>query len=460
MKNNSIEKNKEYEVEIIDNGFEGEGIAKINDFTIFVQGALKGEKVKILIVKVFTSYAFGKLLEIIKKSKFRIEPDCGTYKRCGGCNLRHVDYEESLNIKRDAVQSLVNKYLKNNIKIENTWGMGNPYNYRNKLEFPIGVNEKNEPIIGVFANRTHKIIPIERCMIQNEESEEIAKYSLNLIKKYNISIYNEITQKGIMRHIVIKKAFVTNQIMVIFVINSNFLPNSKEIALELKQMYPTIKTVITNINKDNTNVVLGNKNVFILGKGYIEDVLGNYLFKISPNSFYQVNPVQAEAIYNYVIEKAEISNNDIVFDLYCGIGTISIFLANLAKKVYGVEIVKEAVEMANKNAKSNSIKNVEFIAGDTEIVLDDLIKNKKIFPDLIIVDPPRKGLDSVTIETIRKIKSKKIVYISCNPASLVRDLSKMEDLYSVKVIQPFDMFPFTHHVECVSVLELKESTEK
>lgn len=450
-----VEKNKEYIVDIIDNGFEGEGIAKIDGFTIFIPNAIKGEKIKILIVKVLSSHAFGKIIEIIEKSEYRVEDDCTTYKRCGGCNLRHIDYEETLNMKQRVVQNLVNKSLKNKIEVKPTWGMGNPYHYRNKLQYPIGIDKNGNAIVGVFANRTHEIIPVENCLIQESQANKIAKYLTELINKYKISVYNESTQKGLVRHVVIKTGFRSREVMVIIVINGDKLPYEKEIANELKEKYEEIKSIVININNKNTNVILGEKNINILGDGYIKDYLGEYCFKISPLSFYQVNPVQAEALYNIAIENAEINSNDVVFDLYCGIGTISLFAAKYAKKVYGIEIVEQAIEDAKENAKMNSIQNTEFIAGDTEILLTDLIEKKKIIPDVVIVDPPRRGLDNTTINNILKIHPKRVAYVSCNPATLVRDLSLLEEKYEIKLIQPVDMFPFTSHCEVVTILSLK-----
>lgn len=451
----SISKNEEYEVEIIDNGYNGEGIAKIDGFTVFVPNAIKGEVVKILIVKVLSSHAFGKILEIEKKSKFRQEIDCATYKRCGGCDLRHIKYEQTLKMKQNAVQALVNKTLKNKIEVKETLGMENPFFYRNKAQYPVGVNKDRKPIIGVFANRTHEVIPIKNCLIQNPKSEAIAKFILEFIKEKNISIYNEKTGKGFFRHIVIKVGIKTNEIMCIFVINGKKFPYEEELVEKLKQNYPEIKTIVKNINMKNTNVILGQENINLYGNGYIEDVLGEYKFKISPLSFYQVNPKQAEKLYNLGIEMAKVSKEDTVFDLYCGIGTISLFVAKYAKKVYGVEIVEQAIKDAKQNAKINNIENVQFIAGDTKIVLEDLIYNKGIIADIVIFDPPRKGLDNNSINNILKIKPKKIVYISCNPATLIRDLALFEKLYEVKTIIPVDMFPFTKHVECCALLCLK-----
>ena len=451
----SIQKNQEYIVDVIDNGFEGEGIAKIDNFTIFIPGTIKGEKVRILIVKVLSSHGFGKVVEIIEKSQARQDVDCNTYKRCGGCNLRHVKYEETLKMKQNAVQSLVNKTLKNKIKVKETVGMENPLHYRNKAQYPIGINKQGDPIIGVFANRTHEVIPIDNCLIQNKKSEEIAKFIVEFIKEKNISIYDEKTGKGLVRHIVTKVGIKTGEIMCVIVINGHKIPDENELVENLKTRYPEIKAIVKNINMKNTNVILGQENINLYGNGYIEDILGEYKFKISPLSFYQVNPVQAEKLYNLGVSMAEITKDDVVFDLYCGIGTISLFMSKFAKKVYGIEIVEEAVKMAKENAKNNNVLNTEFFAGDVEIVLDDLINNKGLKADVVMFDPPRKGLDKKSIDNILNIRPKKIVYISCNPATLIRDLADFENEYDIKTIIPVDMFPFTSHVECCSVLQLK-----
>ena len=258
-----VEKNKEYIVKIIDNGFEGEGIAKIDNFTIFVSGAIKGETVKILIVKVLSSHAYGKILEFIEKADSRQSEDCETYKRCGGCNLRHIKYEDTLKIKQNAVQSLVNKTLKNKIEVKETIGMEKPLYYRNKAQYPIGLNKENEPIMGVFAQRTHEIIPINKCFIQSPASEEIAKYIVEFIKEYKISVYNEKTGRGLFRHIVIKVGIKTNEIMCILVINGNEVPKENLLVSNLTHKYPNIKTIVKNINTKNTNVILGNENNII-----------------------------------------------------------------------------------------------------------------------------------------------------------------------------------------------------
>ena len=450
-----VEKNKEYIVDIIDNGYDGEGIAKIEDFTIFINGAIKDEKCKILIVKVNKSYAFGKLLEVINKSQNRIDSDCKTYKRCGGCSLRHIKYEETLNIKKNMVQNLVDKSLTNKVQVKNVIGMENPIYYRNKLQYPVGRDKNGNPIMGVFANRTHEIIPVENCMIQNQDAEKVAKDVFRFIKENDISIYDEISRKGSIRNIIVKIGLKTEEIMCIIVSNNERIEKEDELVETIKSKFPQVKTIIKNINNKNTNVILGDKNIVLYGEGYIYDKLGDYIFKISPMSFYQTNPVQTEILYNKAIEFAKLEKDDILCDLYCGIGTIGIFASNQVKKVYGIEIVEEAVEVAKENAKINNVDNIEFIVGDVEKAFKVLIHEKKIMPNAVIVDPPRRGLDNTTINVIKELNLKKLVYISCNPATMVRDLKMLEEKYDVKEIQPVDMFPYTSHVECCAVLELK-----
>ena len=451
-----MKKNEEYIVDIIDNGYEGEGIAKVDNFTIFIPGAIKGEKVKVVIVKVTSSFAYGKILEILEKSEERVNDiDCSTYKRCGGCNLRHINYAKTLEFKKNTVQNLVNKTLKEKIEVKDTIGMENPFNYRNKAQYPVGTDKEGNPVIGVFANRTHEVIEIKECMIQNKHSEEIAKYICEFAKKNNISVYNEQTRKGLLRHIVIKVGVKTNEIMCVLVLNGREVNNGNKLVKELIEKFPNIKTIVKNINMQNTNVILGKENINIYGEGYIYDKLGDYTFKISPLSFYQINPIQTEKLYNLALEKAELTGKEILFDLYCGIGTIGIFMADKAKEIYGIEIVEQSIEDAMENCKINNITNAKYYAGDTEQLLTELIEKQNIIQDVVVVDPPRKGLDKTTIENIKKIEAKKVIYISCNPATLVRDLTYLEEKYEIKEIQPVDMFPFTSHVESVAVLNLK-----
>ena len=438
-----VKKNEEYVVKIADYGTDGEGIAKINDFTVFVAGALKNEKCKIHITKVLSSYAYAKIVEILEKSEHRVQSDCKTYPKCGGCSLRHIDYKETLQIKRQKVQNLVNKMLNDKIIVDETVGMDKPVFYRNKAIYPISQNK----MPGIFAARSHDVIEFEECKIQTINSQKIAKF---ILKNWNNSIYDEKTGKGLLRNIMIREGFATNEIMVVLVQNGD----KKYDASNLVKEFPNIKTVVVNVNIKNTNVVLANKNIICYGEGFIYDKLGDYTFKISPNSFYQVNPKQTEKLYNLAVEKANLKADDILCDLYCGIGTIGIFASKYVKKVYGIEIVEAAVKDANENAKLNNVNNIEFILGDTEKAFDSLLKND-IKPTVVIVDPPRKGLDDTTIENLCNLKLDRVVYVSCNPATLVRDLAKMEDIYIVKSITPVDNFCYSSHVESVAVLELK-----
>ena len=450
-----VEKNKEYVVEIIDNGYEGEGIAKIDDFTVFIPGVIQGETCKILIVKVNKNFAYGKVIEIISKVKSRKEVDCTTYKRCGGCDLRHIDYEYTLKMKQAIVQNLVNKTLSKNIEVQPTIGMKKPYYYRNKLQYPIGKNEEGKVVMGVFAKRTHEIIPVENCLIQNRQAQEIAREFVKLMNEQHISIYDETNGTGAIRHIVVKVGVHTNEIMCMFVTNEEKIENEEMLVKKLIAKFPNVKTIIKNINQRNTNVILGNRNVILYGNGYIEDKLGEYTLKISPMSFYQTNPIQTEVLYNKAIEFARLNKDDVLCDLYCGIGTIGIFASPYVKKVYGIEIVEEAIEMAKENAVLNRIDNIEFMAGDVEKVFEAMLQEKNVMPDAIIVDPPRRGLDNTTIETILKLGVSRLVYVSCNPATMVRDLKLLEEKYEIKEIQPVDMFPFTNGIECVTGLQIK-----
>ncbi len=360
INNIPVKKNQEYIVKIIDNGYDGEGIAKLKNYTIFIPNTIKGETVKTLIVKVNSSHAFGKIIDILEKSPSRIESDCITYKRCGGCNLRHMKYEDTLKLKQNIVQNLVNKMLKNKLEIKETIGMEKPYHYRNKVQFPVGYNKNNELVKGIYANRSHEIIETKGCFIQNKESEEIANFIIEFMKKNELTAYNEKNRTGIVRHIMIKVGIKTNQVMCVIVVNQEELPKEEELVKELVKQFPNIKTIVKNINTKNTNIILGNININLYGQGYICDKLGEYIFEISPLSFYQINPIQTEKLYNKAIELAKLNRNDIVLDLYCGIGTIGIFTSKLVKKVIGVEIVEEAIKNANKNARINNVSNIEF----------------------------------------------------------------------------------------------------
>ncbi len=450
-----LKKNQEYIVDIIDNGFQGEGIAKIDGMIIFIPNAIVGEKVRIKILKVTSKIAYGKIIEILEKSKVRVEEDCGTYSRCGGCALRHIDYETTLKMKKNSVETTLRKALGREIEVKNVLKMDSPYNYRNKLQYPVGIGNDGKPVIGVFAERTHTIIPTKNCLIQDELSSKIANDIFDFLVENNISVYDEKNLKGSIRHIVIRIGKKTNEVMITLVSNTEKIEKEQELVKYITSRYQEIKTIVKNINNKNTNVILGRENIVLFGDGYIFDYLGDFKFKISPMSFYQVNPIQTEKLYGKAVEYADLTGNEIVFDLYCGIGTIGIFASKNVKKLYGIETVPEAIEDAKQNAKINNLDNSEFFVGDVEKTLPEFIKERKINPDVVFVDPPRKGCDKTALDTLLQIEPKKIVYVSCNPATLGRDLKILEEKYEIKEVSICDMFPFTHHVECVSLLTLK-----
>ena len=448
-----VNKNEQYIVDILDQGIDGEGIAKVDGFTVFIDGAIKKEKVKIVITKVLSSFAYGKLLEIIEKSESRAEPDCSTFVRCGGCSLRHIKYDKTLDIKTDIVKNCLAKALGYEPKVNKCIGMENPIYYRNKLQYPVGVDKLGNPVMGVFAKRSHEIIKTTECLIQDEESQKIANYLFDLLMKLDIKPYNETDRSGDIRHIIIRKGKKTNEVMVTIVTNTEKLKCEEQIVKELTEKFKNIKTIVQNINNKNTNVILGDKVNVIYGSGYIEDYLGEFKFRISPLSFYQVNPIQTEVLYTKAVEYANLNGKETIFDLYCGIGTIGIFASKSAKKIYGIEVIPQAIENAKENAILNNIQNAEYFVGEVEKVLPKLVSDNKA--DVVFIDPPRKGCEQIVLDTLLKVKPEKIVYISCNPATLARDLNLLQDKYEIIEVQSVDMFPFTSHIENISFLKLR-----
>ncbi|WP_419748626.1 23S rRNA (uracil(1939)-C(5))-methyltransferase RlmD [Clostridium perfringens] len=451
-----VEKNKEYIFDIISQGYEGEGIAKIdNKYPIFIEGALKGEKVKVRIVKVNKNFAYGKLMEVLEASEERVNPPCAIYKRCGGCKIQHASYKAQLDFKWDRVKDCVSKIGKLDPSIvKYPLGMEEPWRYRNKVQLPIGLIN-GEVKIGFFAPRSHDIIDMESCLIQDEIGDKVVKLTREWIEKFNIRPYNvdgEYDEKGIVRHIMIRRGFTTNEVMIVLVTNGEKLPHKEEFVDLMVKNIPGIKSVIQNINSKKTNVILGLESKTLWGEDTISDYIGDFRFNISPLSFFQVNPIQTEVLYGKALEYANITGNEEVFDAYCGTGTITLFLSQKAKKVYGVEIIPQAIDNAWINAKENKVDNVEFFVGESEVVIPDLI-NKGVKADVVLVDPPRKGCDKKLLDAITNINAKKIVYVSCDPSTLGRDLAILEENgYKTLEVQPVDMFPNTSHVENVAKL--------
>ncbi|MGH4122893.1 MAG: 23S rRNA (uracil(1939)-C(5))-methyltransferase RlmD [Clostridium sp.] len=450
-----VEKNEDYIMTIDNMGYEGEGVGKIDNFTVFVAGAIVGEKVKIKIVKISKSFAFGKLLEIIEASSSRIEPVCSIYKNCGGCNLQHIDYTGQLDFKTNRVIQVINRIGKlEDVIVHPTLGMENPYNYRNKVQLP--VSNKNGAIdIGFYAARSHDIINMETCHIQDKVADVVVKLTKQWIKEYNIQSYNEENHNGLLRHIMIRKGFKTGEVMVVLVTNGKNIPHKEEFIATMTKKIQGLVSVVQNINSEKTNVILGAKCVTLWGKDTITDYIGEFKFEISPLSFFQVNSIQTEKLYGKALEYANLSGGEVVLDAYCGTGTISLFLSQKAKKVYGVEIVAEAIKNAKINVKENKINNTEFILGEAESVIPKLV-SIGVRADVVVVDPPRKGCDKILLEAISSMGPRTIVYVSCDPGTLARDLGILDELgYKTLEIQPVDMFPQTAHVECVARLEKK-----
>jgi len=466
---NMIKKNEIYRTEIIDLSSDGQGIGKIEGFTIFVENTIPGDFAEIKVIKTNKTYGYGMLLKIITPSNNRIIPKCEVFKKCGGCSLQNMDYNAQLKYKRNIIKNCLERIggFKNiDQLIEETIGMDNPYYYRNKAQFPVKnkalhthVNSVDNFVdsvdIGFYSKRTHDIINFNNCNISHEINNQIIDIFKNFINK-NIKKYppyNEMNHIGLIRHIFTRIGFITGEIMVCIVVNGEILPSCDKLIYKLSQI-KGMTSIMLNINKNKTNVILGNKNKNLWGKDFITDYIGDKIFKISVNSFYQINPVQTEKLYYKVIELAKVDINDICIDAYCGIGTISIILAPYVKKIYGVEIIPQAIIDAVENAKLNNINNIEFIEGKSEEIIPELINNDQNIT-LIIVDPPRKGCDIKLIESIIKSKIKKLIYISCDPATLARDLKLLNELYEIKKVLPFDMFPHTMHVECIVELYLK-----
>ena len=441
-------------------GSSGEGVGKAirneelgirnedeNKFLIvFVEGALPGEEVLAEIVTVKKNYAVGRLVEIVKKSPERVEPFCPLYKNCGGCQLQHMSYAAQLKWKRQQVVDAIERIGKlDGVKIFETLGMDNPLRYRNKMQFPVGKNLK----VGCYARGSHKIIDTNSCLIQNVGNDKILNAVKKVAAKFNLQPYNEDTHRGFLRH-VMGRVGCNGELMIVLVTATKNFPNEKNFVRALLKEIPEVTSIQQNIQTYHNNVILGRDTKILYGKPTIHDKIGGLKFKISARSFFQVNTAQAEVLYKTALDFAELEGGEIVIDAYCGTGTISLFFAKKAHRVYGTEIVPSAIADAKKNARENNIRNVEFFVGDAVKIIPQLA-NSIHFPDVIVTDPPRAGCDRKVLETFAAMETDKIIYVSCNPATLARDLKILDELgYRTKKIQPVDMFPFTSHIESVA----------
>ena len=451
-----MNKDEVLELKIEDLGTDGEGIGHVDGYTLFVKDALPGDVAKVKIIKAKKNYGYGRLLEVLSPSPDRCEAKCPVARACGGCQIQHMNYTAQLSMKQKRVRDCFTRIggfepefidsIMHEIK-----GMVEPWHYRNKAQFPVGLSKEGKAVTGFYAGRTHSVIDTPHCYIQFEENDVIMETVREFLDENHISVYDEVSGKGLVRHVLTRKGFATDEIAVCIIINGDKLPSSEKLVESLLAACPKIKSITLNVNKEKTNVILGEKLTCLYGGEYIYDYIGDIKFRISPKSFFQVNPVQTKVLYGLALDLAK-EGTDLkdltVWDLYCGIGTISLFLAKEAGHVHGVEIVPAAIEDAKENAKLNGIENASFYVGAAEDVAPSLPK-----PDVIVVDPPRKGCDEKLLATILKHNPPKVVYVSCDPATLARDAKILcEGGYTLKYIQPVDQFSHTVHTETAAML--------
>ena len=459
-----MKKNDEFIAVIEDLSGEGEGIARVDGYVWFIKDTVIGDRVRAGVMKMKKTYGFARLIEVLEPSADRVEPRCPVARACGGCQLQMMSYEAQLRFKERKIYNnlkriggmemlaLPSEGGAGMLEMEPILGMEEPWRYRNKAQFPFGKSKDGRVITGFYAGRTHAIIENEDCLLGVTENREILEIIKHFMEEFGIEPYDENSHTGLVRHALIRKGFATGELMVSLVINGKHLPHA-DVLVERLCAFPNMASISLNINTQKTNVILGAELINLFGPGYITDTIGGVKYQISPLSFYQVNPAQTVKLYGTALEYAGLSGNETVWDLYCGIGTISLFLAQKAKKVYGVEIVPQAIDDAKRNAALNGMENVEFFVGKAEEVLPREYEKNHVYADVIVVDPPRKGCDQVCLDTILKMSPKRVVYVSCDSATLARDLKYLTDNgYELKRVRGCDMFGQGGHVETVCLL--------
>lgn len=448
-----VQKNQKLSVTFEDMTHEGNGVGKRDGYPIFVPYGLPGERAEVKVIKVKKNFAIGKLLRIEEASPDRVDPPCNVYYQCGGCQLQHMRYSLQTDMKRTQVVNALQKIGHiDHAPVFETIGMDDPWRYRNKVQIPVAAKEDGL-ITGFYRKKSHDIIEgMDRCIITSEVNDRMVEAVRSIAERLGIPAYDEKTHRGVLRHIMVRTGEATNETMIVLVTRTKVLPNKKALIQALRDTYPNVTSIMQSINQERTNVILGKEIHCLWGEAYIYDQIGNIKFAISAKSFYQVNPSQTKKLYDKTLEFAELTGSETVIDAYCGIGTISLFLAQQAKKVYGVEVVPDAITDAKANAQLNHIENVDFFVGQAEKVMP-WWTTQGLKPDVIVVDPPRKGCDQALLEAMLSMKPDRIVYVSCNPSTLARDLRILEDGgYQTKKVQPVDMFPQTNHVECVVLM--------
>ena len=450
-------KNDLVTLEIEDCGIDGEGIGKADGFTVFVKDAVIGDTVTAKIIKAKKNYGYGRLMEVLKPSPYRVEPKCEFARQCGGCQLQALSYDQQLVFKTNKVKGHLERIGGfTDIPMEPIIGMDELFHYRNKAQFPVGRNKEGKIVTGFYAGRTHNIIENRDCALGVAENKEVLDRVIAHMEKYGIEPYNEATGKGLVRHVLIRYGYFTKEVMVCLILNGNKIPKEEQFVKSLCEI-PGMTSITINVNKKHSNVILGEEIRLLWGQEYITDRIGDISYQISPLSFYQVNPMQTQKLYAKALEYADLHGQETVWDLYCGIGTISLFLAQKAKFVRGVEIVPAAIENAKENAKLNGLENTEFFVGKAEEVLPREYKKNGVYADVIVVDPPRKGCDETLLETMIEMNPERIVYVSCDSATLARDLKYLcERGYELRKVCPVDQFGMTVHVETVVLLSHKK----
>lgn len=450
-------KNDLVTLEIEDCGIDGEGIGKADGFTVFVKDAVIGDTVTAKIIKAKKNYGYGRLMEVLKPSPYRVEPKCEFARQCGGCQLQALSYDQQLVFKTNKVKGHLERIGGfTDIPMEPIIGMDELFHYRNKAQFPVGRNKEGKIVTGFYAGRTHNIIENRDCALGVAENKEVLDRVIAHMEKYGIEPYNEATGKGLVRHVLIRYGYFTKEVMVCLILNGNKIPKEEQLVKSLCEI-PGMTSITINVNKKHSNVILGEEIRLLWGQEYITDRIGDISYQISPLSFYQVNPMQTQKLYAKALEYADLHGEETVWDLYCGIGTISLFLAQKAKFVRGVEIVPAAIENAKENAKLNGLENTEFFVGKAEEVLPREYKKNGVYADVIVVDPPRKGCDETLLETMVEMNPERIVYVSCDSATLARDLKYLcERGYELRKVCPVDQFGMTIHVETVVLLSHKK----
>ncbi|MBS4192240.1 23S rRNA (uracil(1939)-C(5))-methyltransferase RlmD [Bacillus sp. FJAT-49705] len=438
-------------------GINGEGVGYFKKQVVFVPGALPGEEVVVEATKVHPKFAEAKIKKIRKKSEHRVQPLCPVYEECGGCQLQHLQYSQQLKEKRDIVIQAFERHTKLNldqIEIKDTIGMEDPWNYRNKSQFQVGFKD-GKVLAGLYGMNSHRLINIEQCAVQHPQTSEATAKVKQILQDLKIPIYNEKTRKGLIRTIVTRVGIQTGELQIVLITTKKELPKKELIIQEIKKRLPEVKSIIQNINGQKTSLIFGEETVSLEGKDFIQETLGDLSFELSARTFFQLNPEQTVKLYNEVKKAAGLTGKEKVVDAYCGVGTIGLWVADQAAEIRGMDIIPESIEDAKKNAARHGIKHVKYVTGKAEVLLPKWVK-EGWKPDVIIVDPPRTGLDAQLLKTILKVKPKKVVYVSCNPSTLAKDIAVLSKNYKIDMIQPVDMFPQTSHVEVVSQIVLKE----